>query len=156
MASLNGIWTMQWTQKQPTRTLMDVTHGIIPYQYPVRITSYVHDLCTKSHFVQEKYALQLLDHSMQETQKLYWVMHGELGWDPLGPGYRVAYEYECGMLYVDNPYTLPVPLLGYHNAPLDMTYTLHLFDIVSMGAMSRVDRDIQQCLTMYHRKICDV
>lgn len=144
--SLSGIWTMQWTQHQRTRSIQDVTHGMLPH-HTVTVKSHVHDLCTKSHFVQEKYDI-LID----GTVPALWVMHGGLEWQPRDTmGYTITCEYDCGMLYVEDPRALPITLLGYENRTLDMTYTLNMYDIIVMGAMSRVDRDVHQRLTLHHK-----
>jgi hypothetical protein len=141
---LSGVWTQKWSQRTCSRSLMEVSHGVIPSFRRVNIQSYTQEICTANQTILETYDLLVND------TPATWVMHGYLECTPRErSGYYVTTSYEFGRLYTRE--TLDTCEL-YPNVTISMSHIMNMYEIIIMDAAARVDRDVQQRLSMYHRQ----
>jgi len=142
--ALSGLWSQKWSQRSYSRTMVELTHGLIPSYTRVNVRSYTQELCDRSKFITERY-----DVLIGETPAT-WIMHGEIECIPRErSGYVIRTSYDVGRLYAAET---PDTCVLYPNMTLCMQYRMNFFEIIVLDPLSRVDRDCQSRLSMYHRK----
>lgn len=141
---ISGIWSQKWSQRPPARTMVEVSHGVIPSHAKARIMSYTQEVCDTSHFMVERYELMI------GRTPATWIMQGTVECIPRErSGYVIRTAYDAGRLYTE--YT-PDTYLLYPNMTLSMGYAMNMFEVIVLDPHSRVDRDCQQRLSMYKKK----
>lgn len=101
-------------------------------------------MCTKSRYIMETYDLVI------GTTPATWIMQGTAEYIPRERmGYVVRATYDSGRLYT----RLTADTSGLTpNMTLSMGHVMNLFEIIVLDDNSRVDRDVQQRLSMFHKK----
>jgi len=142
--TLSGIWSQRWSQRPHSRSMVELSHGTIPSYKRVKVVSYAQELCDTSNFIMERYELMI-----GETAAT-WIMHGEIECIPRErSGYVIRTSYDVGRLYAAET---PDTCLLYPNLTLCMNYRMNFYEIIVLDPNSRVDRDCQSRLSLYHRK----
>ena len=143
MATLSGVWTQKWSQRAHNRSLIEVSHGVIPSYQVVNIRSYTQEICTRNQVVLE--TSELLIGNTPAT----WVTHGYLEYVAReSGGYFTTTSFEFGRLYTEEtPDTWDL----YPNITISMSHIMNMSEVVVMDPVARVDRDVQQRLSMFQR-----